>query len=86
MKIHESFQEKIRVPVPKPTFSRISKALLQSGSASLYLPRFPYNTAKLLSVAATAGWFSPRHFSRICNASFNKLAASLYLFWSLKIY
>lgn len=35
------------------TFSRITSALLQSGSASLYLPRFPYNTAKLFKVAAT---------------------------------
>ena len=35
------------------TFSRISSARLQSGSASLYLPRFPYNTAKLFNVAAT---------------------------------
>ena len=37
-------------------------------------------TAKLLSVAATAGWFSPRVFSLILSASFNRLAASLYLF------
>ena len=36
-----------------PTFSLISKALLQRGSASLYFPRLPYNTAKLFSVAAT---------------------------------
>ena len=35
------------------TFSRISRARLQSGSASLYLPLLPYNTAKLFSVAAT---------------------------------
>ena len=31
----------------------------------------------------TAGWFSPKVFSRILSASFNRLAASLYLFWSL---
>ena len=36
-----------------PTFSLISSALLQRGSASLYLPRFPYNTARLFNVAAT---------------------------------
>ena len=32
----------------------------------------------------TAGWFSPNVFSLIAKASFNKLAASLYLFWSLE--
>lgn len=35
------------------TFSRISRARLHSGSASLYLPLFPYSTARLLRVAAT---------------------------------
>lgn len=35
------------------TFSLISRALLHSGSASLYFPLFPYRTARLLSVAAT---------------------------------
>lgn len=37
------------------TFSRISSARLHSGSASLYLPRLPYSTARLLRVAATCG-------------------------------
>ena len=36
-----------------PTFSLISRALLHSGSASLYLPRLPYSTARLFKVAAT---------------------------------
>lgn len=31
----------------------------------------------------TAGWSLPRVFSRIARASFRRLAASLYLFWSL---
>lgn len=35
------------------TFSLISKARLHKGSASLYLPLLPYNTAKLFNVAAT---------------------------------
>jgi len=35
------------------TFSRMTSARLHSGSASLYLPRFPYRTARLFSVAAT---------------------------------
>lgn len=35
------------------TFSRISSARWHNGSASLYLPRLPYSTARLLSVAAT---------------------------------
>lgn len=35
------------------TFSRISRARLHSGSASLYLPLLPYSTARLFSVAAT---------------------------------
>ncbi len=35
------------------TFSLISRALLHSGSASLYFPLFPYNTARLFRVAAT---------------------------------
>ena len=38
-----------------PTFSLISRALLQSGSASLYLPLLPYSTARLFKVAATWG-------------------------------
>ncbi|KAF9420114.1 hypothetical protein HW555_003527 [Spodoptera exigua] len=58
------------------TASRIHSARLHSGSAS--------RTARLLSVAATAGWFSPSVFSRMDSASFSRLAASLYLFWSLK--
>ena len=45
-------------------------------------PLFPYKTAKLLRVAATAGWLPPSVFSLIDNASFSKLAASRYLFWS----
>ena len=65
------------------TFSLISSALLQSGSASLYLPLFPYRTARLLRVAATAGWSFPRVFSLMASASFRRWAASLYLFWSL---
>lgn len=32
----------------------------------------------------TAGWSIPRVFSLIASASFNRLAASLYLFWSLQ--
>lgn len=32
----------------------------------------------------TAGWSIPRVFSLIASASFSRLAASLYLFWSLK--
>jgi len=35
------------------TFSRISRARLHNGSASLYFPLFPYKTAKLFKVAAT---------------------------------
>ena len=35
------------------TFTLISRALLQSGSASLYFPLLPYNTARLFRVAAT---------------------------------
>jgi len=35
------------------TFSLMVNARLHRGSASLYLPRFPYRTAKLFSVAAT---------------------------------
>ena len=35
------------------TFSLISSARLHRGSASLYLPRFPYRTARLFNVAAT---------------------------------
>lgn len=35
------------------TFSRISRARLHSGSASLYFPLLPYRTAKLFKVAAT---------------------------------
>lgn len=35
------------------TLSLISRALLHNGSASLYLPRLPYKTAKLFKVAAT---------------------------------
>jgi len=31
----------------------MTRALLQRGSASLYLPRFPYRTARLFNVAAT---------------------------------
>lgn len=38
---------------PFLTFSLISNALLHRGSASLYLPLFPYRTAKLFKVAAT---------------------------------
>lgn len=41
--------------LPAPTFSRISRARLHSGSASLYLPRLPYRTARLFNVAATWG-------------------------------
>lgn len=41
--------------LPAPTFSRISSARLHSGSASLYLPRLPYRTARLFNVAATWG-------------------------------
>lgn len=62
------------------TFSLISSALLHRGSASLYLPLLPYSTARLLRVAATAGWSFPRVFSRIARASFSRCAASLYLF------
>ena len=43
----------------KQTFSRISKALLHNGSASLYFPRLPYKTAKLFNVAAT---FTEKYF------------------------
>lgn len=66
------------------TFSLISSALLQRGSASLYLPLLPYNTARLLRVAATAGWSFPSVFSLMAKASFRRWAASLYLFWSLE--
>ena len=54
-----------------------------SGIVTLYFPLFPYKTARLLRVAATAGWFSPRVFSLMAKASLSKFAASLYLFWSL---
>lgn len=37
------------------TFSRITSARRHIGSASLNFPRFPYSTARLFSVAATAG-------------------------------
>ena len=37
----------------KRTFSRIWRARLHKGSASLYLPRLPYSTARLFRVAAT---------------------------------
>ena len=50
---------------------------------TLYFPLFPYKTARLLRVAATAGWFSPRVFSLMASASLSRFAASLYLFWSL---
>lgn len=41
------------LPPGPPTFSLISSARLHSGSASLYLPRLPYRTARLFNVAAT---------------------------------
>lgn len=44
-------------PGRRRTFSRISRALLHSGSASLYFPLLPYSTARLFRVAATCnGW------------------------------
>lgn len=54
------------------TFSLISSALLQRGSASLYLPLLPYSTARLLRVAATAGWSFPSVFSLMARASLSR--------------
>ncbi len=58
------------------TFSLISKALLHSGSASLYFPLFPYRTARLLRVAAT--WISHEIWTLITGYSVDPDRTPLY--------
>lgn len=60
---------------------------LDSGCIGGYTPshyKLSWTTAcSLKGGQLTAGWSIPRVFSLIASASFNRLAASLYLFWSL---